>query len=265
MKSFAHPTSATFAKNFSDQKNNPLRPLREPSPTPHAKSAKRGCFSALAFLKFRIPHFAFPNKIPPSRPWRPWREQSAFSLTEVVIAMGVAAVAFTSIIALFPLGLNMSKESYEETQAALLARTILADLKDEQTGAELTSANTAGNMIQKGPKNSPLTFTSDNNYEIVTTDQYTIYIAYKQSPQDDTPTPQGESVLRPFTSSTNSSAFYENGIPEARLIAKIQIQNCFSITNTGDGPHRVDVTIESPGTVPTDKRKQFVFTGAVGE
>jgi len=193
------------------------------------------------------------------------QSRAAFSLTEVVIAMGVAAVAFTSIIALFPLGLNMSKESYEETQAALLARTILADLKDEQTGAAATSANTAGNMIQKGPKNSPLTFTSDNNYEIVTTDDYTIYIAYKQSTQDDTPTPQGESVLRPFRSSTNSSDFYDKGIPEARVITKIQIQNCFSITNTGDGPHRVDVTIESPGTVPTDKRKQFVFTGAVGE
>jgi uncharacterized protein (TIGR02598 family) len=190
---------------------------------------------------------------------------AAFSLTEVVIAMGVAAVAFTSIIALFPLGLNMSKESYEETQAALLARTILADLKDEQTGAADTTANTAGNMIQKGAKNSPLTFTADNNYEIVTTDQYTIYIAYKQSTQDDTPTPQGESVLRPFRNSTNSFDFYDNGIPDARMIAKIQIQNCFSITNTGDGPHRFDVTIESPGTVPTKNRKQFVFTGAVGE
>ena len=232
-------------------------------------------FLKFPFLKFRITHFAFPNQITPSRLYpdsvgalRPLREQSAFSLTEVVIAMGVAAVAFTSIIALFPLGLNLSRESYEETQAALLARTILADLKDEQTGkgegADAT-VNTAGNMIQIRRKNSPLTFTSDNNYEIRTNDQYTIYIAYQQSPQDDTPTPQGESVLRPFTSSTDSSAFYENGIPEARLIAKIQIQNCFSITNTGDGPHRVDVTIESPGTVPTDKRKQFLFTGAVGE
>ena len=83
-----HATSAKFTKDFSDQKNNPFRPLR------------------------------------------PLREQSAFSLTEVVIAMGVAAVAFTSIIALFPLGLNMSKESYEATQAALIAQTTLADLKD---------------------------------------------------------------------------------------------------------------------------------------
>ena len=266
MNFFPHAKSATFAKNFSDQKNNPSRPwrpLREPSPTPHAKSAKAATQSSKPHSHFLT--FLHSHIYSPSRPWRPLREQSAFSLTEVVIAMGVAAVAFTSIIALFPLGLNLSRESYEETQAALLARTILADLKDEQTGAAATSANTAGNMFQKGPKNSPLTFTSDNNYEIVTTDQYTIYIAYKQSPQNDTPTPQGESVLRPFTSSTSSSAFYDNGISEARLIAKIQIQNCFSITNTSDGPHRVDVTIESPGTVPTAKRKQFLFTGAVGE
>ena len=80
-----HAKSATFAKDFSDLKNNPFRP------------------------------------------WRPLREQSAFSLTEVVIAMGVAAVAFTSIIALFPLGLNMSKESYEATQAAVIAQSIMAD------------------------------------------------------------------------------------------------------------------------------------------
>ena len=56
---------------------------------------------------------------------------AAFSLTEVVIAMGVAAVAFTSIIALFPLGLNMSKESYEATQAAVIAQSIMADLSDQ--------------------------------------------------------------------------------------------------------------------------------------
>ena len=40
----------------------------------HAKSAKRGRFSPFSFLKFRIPHFAFPNQIPPFRPLRPLRE-----------------------------------------------------------------------------------------------------------------------------------------------------------------------------------------------
>jgi type II secretory pathway pseudopilin PulG len=86
------------------------------------------------------------------------REQSAFSLTEVVIAMGVAAVAFTSIIALFPLGLNMSKESYEATQAALIAQTILADLQDEGTG---TNALGSSRFIQIGGNSDP---TSPANY-----------------------------------------------------------------------------------------------------
>jgi prepilin-type N-terminal cleavage/methylation domain-containing protein len=36
----------------------------------HAKSAKRDLFSSFSFLKFQIPHFAFPNKIPPLRPLR---------------------------------------------------------------------------------------------------------------------------------------------------------------------------------------------------
>ena len=40
----------------------------------HAKSAKRDLFSSFSFLKFQIPHFAFPNQIPPFRPLRPLRE-----------------------------------------------------------------------------------------------------------------------------------------------------------------------------------------------
>jgi prepilin-type N-terminal cleavage/methylation domain-containing protein len=36
----------------------------------HAKSAKRDLFSSFSFLKFQIPHFAFPNQIPLLRPLR---------------------------------------------------------------------------------------------------------------------------------------------------------------------------------------------------
>jgi prepilin-type N-terminal cleavage/methylation domain-containing protein len=58
----------------------------------HAKSAKRGRFSALSFLKFRIPHFAFPNQIPPSRPLRPLREQSAFTLVELLAVITIIGI-----------------------------------------------------------------------------------------------------------------------------------------------------------------------------
>ena len=67
-KIFTHATSATFTKDFSDQKNNPLRlypdsvgarrPLHESSSKPHATSAKAAMqeyFSKFPFLKFQIP------------------------------------------------------------------------------------------------------------------------------------------------------------------------------------------------------------------
>jgi hypothetical protein len=64
----------------------------------HAKSAKRGRFLAFSFLKFRIPHFAFPNQIPP---FRPLREQSAFTLVELLAVVGImgllAAVAVPAL------------------------------------------------------------------------------------------------------------------------------------------------------------------------
>ena len=58
----------------------------------HAKSAKRGRFSALSFLKFQIPHFAFPNQISPFRPLRPLREQSAFTLIELLAVITIIGI-----------------------------------------------------------------------------------------------------------------------------------------------------------------------------
>ena len=229
-----HVTSATFAKVRSDLNNNPFRP------------------------------------------WRPWREPSAFSLTEVVIAMGVAAVAFTSIIALFPLGLNMSKESYEETQAALLAQTILADFRDNLTGSASNSAATGGGptsgfLIQVSALNSPTNYTANNprNYTNIltppTTNPTTFYIAYNQQAQSDAP--NGEIMLRPFTNSPIATDFYNSGTNKAVVIAKITLRYCFpglspngSMTN---GPCQVDIAIETPGNLPTEKRKQLLFTGGV--
>jgi prepilin-type N-terminal cleavage/methylation domain-containing protein len=59
---------------------------------PHAKSTKRDLFSAFSFLRFRIPHFAFPNQIPPFRPLRPLREQSAFTLIELLAVITIIGI-----------------------------------------------------------------------------------------------------------------------------------------------------------------------------
>jgi uncharacterized protein (TIGR02598 family) len=234
-------------------------------------------FPKFPFLKFHIPHFAFSNQITPFRPLRPLREQSAFSLTEVVIAMGVAAVAFTSIIALFPLGLNMSKESYEETQAALLAQTILADFRDNLTGSSAAAAAvggglTTGFLIQVSALNSPTNYTANTprNYTNIptppTTTPTTFYIAYNQKSQPND-TPNGEIMLRPFIGSSSAADFYTSGTNSAVAIAKITLQYCFAgIFNNGvltTGPTRIDIAIETPGNLPTEKRKQLLFTGSV--
>ena len=184
---------------------------------------------------------------------------SAFSLTEVVIAMGVAAVAFTSIIALFPLGLNMSKESYEETQAALLAQTIFSDFKDNLTG---TNTNSSGYLLQIGAKNSPTNFLQNTpaNYTNIVDFPSIHYVAYKQTPNAPGTLNQ-ETMLRPFTNSTSANDFYTKGTSEALVIAKINLSYCFPLQSTNLGPIRADITIETPGNLPTEKRKQLIFTG----
>ena len=281
-----HAKSTKAATNIYLTKNNPfrsLRPWREQSPTPHAKYAKASMqerFSKFPFLKFRIPHFAFPNQITPFRlypdsvgAWRPLRESSAFSLTEVVIAMGVAAVAFTSIIALFPLGLNMSRESYEATQAALIAQTIMADLKDEQSGGgNLRRAPNPGRyrLLQISPNSDPMGVKT--NYAeilIYTTNPQTAYIAYKPSDgaTSDTDT-SNPLIMRPYTYSyTEDSAtapnWYTGGTNGAFALVKVTISPTLPSDSGNDGsPRRIDISVETPGTANVSNRACFLFTGA---
>ena len=196
------------------------------------------------------------------------QSRAAFSLTEVVIAMGVAAVAFTSIIALFPLGLNMSKESYEETQAALLAQTILSDLRDKVSGT-----STDFRLIQIGPDNSPTNGITKNNYIAVDTSTtylapITCYVAYNQESRTDTL--YGDIELRPFEGSLSKPPWWDTGYPKATTLAMITVSATMRPDDSAtpanpiqDNPQRVDVYIESPGNLPAASRKQFLFTGAV--
>jgi type II secretory pathway pseudopilin PulG len=192
------------------------------------------------------------------------RFPAAFSLTEVVIAMGVAAVAFTSIIALFPLGLNMSKESYEATQAALIAQSILADLRDQ-------NSSTSGKLIQKSGDNAMM----NANYEIIPmtgtsgplADRY-IYLAYDQKIRSDSS--NNPIMLRPCASSVSLSGpseppwFQTNAPAGAILLVKVSIKNTFRMSATGKAnPQRVDVTVESPANVPATNRVQYIFSGVI--
>jgi hypothetical protein len=252
--------------------------LREPSPTPHAKSAKvtkniyltkNNPFPPLRPLREQsVPQSPITNL--PFRPWRPLREPSAFSLTEVVIAMGVAAVAFTSIIALFPLGLNMSKESYESTQAALLAQTLMADVKDQQTGTgnkRTPSAPYNTKLIQIAANSDPANVLT--NYTVIRLDSTTpqlLYLAYNQLPRNSSDTDPAKSImLRPVAYGSNlaSAPWYNKGSNGLFAVAKITVSpTCrFGSASSTSSPMRLDISIEVPGSANISNRTCYLFTG----
>jgi hypothetical protein len=210
----------------------------------------------------------------PLNPLIPRRLPAAFSLTEVVIAMGVAAVAFTSIIALFPLGLNMSKESYEATQAALIAQTILADFEDQQVGAK-NMRSPGGNvnwirLIQTNQNSDPRINGNHAEMLVATAVSQTAYIAYKpyDGANNDTDT-NNPLMLKPYLGAytTNTDAnpdWYRNGTNGAFALVKVTISPTLRIGNATvtDDALRLDMSIETPGSANVSNRTCYQFTGA---
>jgi hypothetical protein len=181
--------------------------------------------------------------------------------------MGVAAVAFTSIIALFPLGLSMSRESYEETQSALIAQTILADLKDEAGGSGVWSTK---RLIQINTDSSPANTANYLPVEFNTSlaTPQIIYVAYNQVPRVNSDTdPTGQTVmLRPFAGSLGGPPnWYTTGTNGALAMVKITINKTFCVngTNASGDPRRVDVSVETPGSASSTNRTTFLYTGIV--
>ena len=236
-------------------------------------STPYSCRGRNRWEKSKIQNYDVPPLTPsPLNPLIPRRLPAAFSLTEVVIAMGVAAVAFTSIIALFPLGLNMSKESYEATQASLIAQTILADVKDQQTGngnQRVSSSPWNTKLIQIANNSDPINVLS--NYATVRIDQLTpqiVYIAYKpfDGTGNDTDT-NNPAMLRPSTGLYTPTApnWYSTGSNGATMLVKVTFSPTIilgSATSTST-PKRVDVSVETPGSANISNRTCYLFTGAV--
>jgi len=181
----------------------------------------------------------------------------AFSLTEVVIAMGVAAIGFTSLMALFPLGLNMNNESYMDTQASILATTIIEDLRDAQGGANWgRGGNSPMNfrLLQVSTNanpESPTTFTTIplGNY----TNTYTTYVAYTNAVISNA---FGSPVMfRPSKIITANE--FTNGTSGAAAVAKITLNQLL------DNLHRVEVVVEFPGSAKMTNRTQQFFSGGI--
>ena len=177
--------------------------------------------------------------------------------------MGVAAVAFTSIIALFPLGLNMSKESYEATQAALIAQTTLADLKDALNTS--SGRNQAFKLIPKAGNTETFDSSNYTTIDLYNNSSQTFYLAYDQKPRSGaTGSPI---ILRPCEFSTSPGDFYTGGSTNgANVVVRVIVEKTFVLSeDSRSNPQKIEVSVETPGNAKSTNRVQYVFTGVINQ
>ena len=108
----------------------------------------------------------YPKEITPSQ--RARRTSSAFTLVEVVIALGIFIFALVAIGGLFFVGLNINKESSEQIQAANLASLLISTRRAIPVDP-LGTPNPLGNFALP-PLNAP----TSGNYKMGVADDGTV-------------------------------------------------------------------------------------------
>lgn len=192
-----------------------------------------------------------------------------FSLVEVVLALGVAAVAFTAIMGLFPLGLDMSRETHEETQAALIAQSILGDLRDDYQAGATSHTNRRILVTSRIDLASGMTNFAIGN----PTPANLLYLGFTNHTINSTAN-SGESgagalVLRPAvsfqTTSTNLSSapsWFQNGSNGLAAVARVLVTGTFRLADPDFRQMTVlDVMVETPGSAAASNRIQYGFKG----
>lgn len=161
---------------------------------------------------------------------KPQSSARAFSLVEVVIALGLVGFALIAVLAFFPVGLSSSRSSAGETRAAQLARAIFGTI-DSQC-ATFSSISCYGL--------STLDLTSLNTMS-ETTSSHTLYASYP-SPND------------PVISSTQSA--------DAIYTIELRFDNNppAALGNASVGTGRVNlIEIRVFGTARNEGSLQFIY------
>lgn len=101
----------------------------------------------------------------PAHPFPIPKHSPAFSLIEVVIALGIIAFAIVAIVGMLPVALKSSQDSMRETDATLIAQRIFSELKTGTGGNRSVTTDPGGtsNRIINLAANSTnhLAFTQD--------------------------------------------------------------------------------------------------------
>lgn len=162
-----------------------------------------------------------PANFPPVQKHSP-----AFSLVEVVLALGIISFAIIAIVGMLPVALKSSQDSMRETDATLIAQRIFSELK---TGS--------------GSNRSVTTDPDDtSNHMINLAANSTNYLAFTQ-----------DGTVQTHTNTPNPN-------PSCDFYAQISISTNTGLTNLS----RVQIDITSPPSAPPSARTTNSFVTLLG-
>lgn len=167
---------------------------------------------------------------------------AAFSLVEVIIAMGVLTISLVGILAMFPVAFDTARESQYETRVAFIAESLIADLK-----------STSAAVSTPGPNpGDPPTITREAQILGPDLDALATINLEQTSAAEFF---FGVDEEGRITEAVGSSD-WDNGSPENGFLARLT-----SIYNTPDHPGLVEVqmVVEAPAAAPDAARKSYPF------
>jgi uncharacterized protein (TIGR02598 family) len=150
----------------------------------------------------------------------------AFSLVEVVIALGIISFAVIAIVGMLPVALKSSQDSMRETDATLIAQRIFSELKTGSSGNR--SVTTDPNGI------------STHNINLAANS--TNYLAFTQ-----------DGTVQTHTNSANPTPSYD-------FYAQISISTNTGLTNLA----LVQIDITHPPSAPPTARTTNSFVTLLG-
>lgn len=159
----------------------------------------------------------------------------AFSLIEVVLALGILTFALVALLSLFPLALGTAADSKTETRITQIAQSIFADIRQ--------SSNLSSTQLVIGP--DPGTNSSDLTTQDLGSSSGSTVITYNE---------EGE----PVTASGN----YTGGYPSAVFIARVTAD---PVTGTTPTLSKIFVSIEYPAAAAESERKKYNFVTMKGD
>jgi len=108
--------------------------------------------------KRRIPVEHFGSNVPTGH--SVYSVRTAFSLIEIVLALGIISFALVGIMGLFPVALKSALESQRETRAAYIARQLFSDLSTNPAFVA------SGTNISLSGQRIPVDLTTSGTYTI---------------------------------------------------------------------------------------------------